>query len=626
MAISPRFFSTPLPIPTAFLSHAARLGELNAVTAADGVLTWRELELASRQVAIGLRQAGVGPGSVVALVLPRERLLPVAVLGVLRAGAAFLPVEPAYPAERRRFMLTDSGAARVLTDSAHAELANEAPCPVELLSLDSPQPASSVWEERSPDPASAAYWIYTSGSTGTPKAVMVPHRAIAHSIDWLVRQFPLQPGDGVLQKAPISFDFCVWELFLPLCGGGRLVLAKPGGQQDPVYLAELMRQERVVWALFVPSLLNLFLNETTAAPQPTLRDVVLCGEICTLALVRRFYSRFRSHLHNCYGPAEAAMAVTHYPISPEEKADPVPIGPPFPGLHLEVLDESLHPCGAGEEGELLICGPQVATGYHARPELTAERFIPDVFGGEPGAQAYRTGDRARRLADGGFVCLGRLDGQVKIRGFRIEPGEIEAVLATHPAVSQAAVIPHIVPGGETRLVAYLLPTAGEPESLPDTVALRHFLEGRLPDYMVPARFVPMSAFPLNPSGKLDRKALPPPSKERPSGATELVPPRTPLEAALCEFWAEELQLETFGIDDPFFEFGADSLGMVRLHTRLESLVNPVPDIPMLFGFPTVRALAAHCEKAGEQAATGLEERVDRRRELHLRRRGRAAVN
>ncbi|MGW7465281.1 amino acid adenylation domain-containing protein [Streptomyces xantholiticus] len=580
---------TAQPVPettlTALLAEqVARTPDATAVAFEEDRLSYAELDARAERVAGWLTRQGAGPGAVVAVALPRSADLVVALAAVLRAGAAYLPVDPGYPADRIAFMLDDARPVAVLTDTATLGLL---PGASPVLTLDDSEALAPA--EGTPPcavrPADPAYVIYTSGSTGRPKGVVVPHSAIVNRLLWTQGEYGLTSADRVLQKTPSSFDVSVWEFFWPLITGATLVVARPQGHLDPQYLARLIQEQSVTTAHFVPSMLRAFLAEPQAAGCTALARVLCSGEALTPDLVRGFHGLFGGavELHNLYGPTEAAVDVTAWPC-PADGADRdgVPIGRPVWNTSAYVLDAALRPVPAGVPGELYLAGPQLAHGYLGRQGLTSERFVADPYG-PPGTRMYRTGDLARRGADGVIQYLGRTDDQVKIRGFRIEPGEIEGVLALHPSVREAAVVARRDLGtdGDPMLVAYTTGTA-------DAAELRRHLAGSLPEHMVPSAFVVLDALPLTPSGKLDRRALP---------APELGPavagrrPRNPSEEILCDLFAEVLGVPEVGIDDDFFALGGHSLLATRLASRVRSTMGVELPLRTVFDAPTVAALA-----------------------------------
>ncbi|HVC19691.1 MAG TPA: amino acid adenylation domain-containing protein [Vicinamibacterales bacterium] len=546
-------------------------------------LTYRELDRRANQLAHRLRRAGVGPDTVVGVSLERSLELVIALLATLKAGGAYLPLDPDYPRERLRFMLDESDAPVVLTSAA---LEERLPARAGVtICLDRDAPAIAREADGSPEAAvdsdHLAYVIYTSGSTGRPKGAALSHRAIVNRLLWMQDAYGLTPADRVLQKTPYSFDVSVWEFFWPLMTGAELVLARPKGHQDPAYLRQLIVDAGVTVLHFVPSMLELFLETPGIDACASLRKVFSSGEALSPELQARFFQRLKAELHNLYGPTEAAVDVTSWRCTPDAGGSSVPIGRPIANISACVLDSRRHATPIGVPGELHLAGVGLARGYLHRPDLTAERFVPSPFGG-PGERLYRTGDRVRYRPDGAIEYLGRLDHQVKLRGFRIELGEIEAALARHPAVRQAVVLARDAGPGGRQLVAYLV----APRDLP-LADLRAHLLSTLPDYMVPSAFVTLDALPLTASGKVDRRALPAPDASAVIGSAGRTPPRTPVEEMVAALWAGLLKRETPAVEDSFFELGGHSLLATQLLSRIRDLMQI--DLPMLsiFDAPTL---------------------------------------
>ncbi|RYZ40479.1 MAG: amino acid adenylation domain-containing protein, partial [Myxococcaceae bacterium] len=577
-----------------------RTPDVVAVSFAGAALTYRELDRRANQLAHHLRTLGVGPDRLVALCLERSLELVVGLFGILKAGGAYVPLDPEYPRERLEFMLADAAAPVLLTQ---ARLASGLPHGgAAVVCLDSDWDAVARERAERPDVAvegrGLAYVIYTSGSTGRPKGAMNTHAAICNRLHWMQEAYGLDASDRVLQKTPFSFDVSVWEFFWPLMTGARLVMARPGGHREPAYLTDTVERERITTLHFVPSMLRPFLEEPTLPESSaSLRRVFCSGEALPPDLRDRFFSRVGAELHNLYGPTEAAVDVTAWSCMREDQRPLIPIGRPIVNVRMYVLDSRSRPVPAGVPGELFIGGAPLARGYWQRPELTAERFIPDPFASTPGARMYRTGDKARFLTDGSIEYLGRLDDQVKVRGFRIELGEIEAVLSQHPDVRAAAVSVREDVPGDRRLVAYVVSSSGAP-----ALELRAFLGERLPEHMVPSAFVALDALPLSPSGKLDRRALPAPERGLSVGAADFVEPRSELEHQLARIWAGVLGVERIGANDRFFELGGDSILALQVIARARQAGIHLT-AKQLFQSPTVAGLAqvaASARRAGEQ--------------------------
>ncbi|AXX32478.1 amino acid adenylation domain-containing protein [Actinosynnema pretiosum subsp. pretiosum] len=554
-------------------ARAAQTPDAVAVVFEGSTLTYAELDRRSAAVARGLRERGAG--KVVGVAIPRSAELVVALLGVLRSGAAYLPLDLDYPADRVEFMLADSGADVVLRQE---DCLAEDPAPGAGLP-DADLPDADL-PDAAPAPDDPAYLIYTSGSTGRPKGVVVAHRAVVNRLAWMQDHYGLAADDRVLQKTPSSFDVSVWEFFWPLCEGAAIVLARPDGHRDPAYLADLVREQGITTLHFVPSMLAAFLGVPEVADDPawarSLRRAFSSGEALTGDVAGRWRALTGVPLHNLYGPTEAAVDVTWYPFRGEADLA-VPIGFPVWNTGLHVLDPLLRQVPAGVPGELYLSGVQLALGYHGRFALTAERFVASPFGG-PGERMYRTGDLVVRRADGALVYLGRTDRQVKVRGNRIELGEVEAALAALPGVTRAAVIAR-----DNQLLGYVTPATA------DVTALRAELARVLPAAMTPHALIALAGFPLSPSGKLDQNALPGPAR-----TTAAEPGRaaaTEREELLCGIVADVLGLPAVGPDDDFFALGGDSITSIAVSTRARRAgvgVSPRD----VFAHRTVAALAA----------------------------------
>ncbi|MFE0177215.1 non-ribosomal peptide synthase/polyketide synthase [Streptomyces sp. NPDC059002] len=593
-------------LPELFEWQAARTPNRPALTFEDTTLTYAELDARATRLARHLTLHGAGPERFVAVAVPRSVDLVVSLLAVLKTGAAYLPVDPDYPADRIAYMLQDASPALLLTSADVADLLPRTEgVPHLVLGADTPGDCAAA-DGENPHPAAAArtcppdlrhpaYVIYTSGSTGRPKGTVVSHGAIVNRLHWMQDTYDLDESDRVLQKTPSGFDVSVWEFFWPLIVGATLVVARPEGHRDPVYLAELIRRERVTTLHFVPSMLHAFLRANPEPRQGALRRVFCSGEALPRELLAEFQTTWNVPLHNLYGPTEAAVDVTYWDGSTEPTHGPVPIGRPVWNTRCYVLDAALRPVPPGVPGELYLAGVQLARGYLGRSALTAERFVADPFstGGE---RLYRTGDLARWNTDGTLGYLGRTDHQVKLRGFRIELGEIESRIAREADVAHATVLVREDRPGDQRLVAYVVAAPG---ASPDAERLALALADDLPAHMVPSAFVVLDRLPLTANGKLDRTALPAP-EYGPQGAGRA--PRTPREEVLCQLFADALGLDRVGIDDSFFDLGGHSLLATRLSSHIrEALGFDVP-IRQLFDTPTIAGLSAALDRAGTARA------------------------
>ena len=600
-----------------FEQQARRTPDAIAVVGDQGKLSYAQLDSAADVIAQRLIAAGAASESVVAVLAERSAELVTALVGVVKTGAAFLPLDPEYPPERLAYMLADSGAQIVLAQRHIGDLLPESGPPVLYLDED-----ATAWPVRATDyrrPVlhldNAAYLIYTSGSTGRPKGVINTHRGLLNRLDWMRSALSFDATDVLLQKASVGFDVSVWEFFLPLTAGASLAMARPGGHRDPGYLREAIASFGVTVLYFVPSMLYSFLADTEAAdddPQATLatlRRIVCGGEELPVTLARRCLEMLPGvSIQITYGPAEASISVTTWQATLATLAgrSRVPIGGPGSNVRIHILDNQLRPVPIGAVGELFLGGVQVGRGYHRRSALTAQRFVPDPFG-PAGSRLYATGDHGRWRSDGTIEFMGRVDGQVKLRGMRIELGEIEVALREQPGVSDAAVAVREISPDDKRLVGYI---AGA--TAPDAAALRTALAARLPDYMVPAAFVVLAALPLTGSGKIDHRALPEPDWGAVDGQAP-VAPRTPTEARLAAIFAEVLGLPApVGVNDNFFALGGHSLTAARLMARIRAVCGVDLPIRTLFSDPTVAGLAAALAAA---AAAG--RRAARRRRPHL---------
>ncbi len=586
-----------------FALQAQRSPAAPAVTFEGRTLSYRDLDLLSGRLASRLLHLGVGPDTAVGVLMERSVEMVVGLLGILRTGGAYLPLDPDYPAERLGWMIAD---ARVPVLLAQERLLPALP-PTEarVLCLETGWEGQGEPEVRSEaSDQNLAYVLYTSGSTGRPKGAMVPHRGIVNRLLWMQEAYGLTAADRVLQKTPFSFDVSVWELFWPLLTGAHLVVARPGGHRDPAYLSDLIERERVTVMHFVPSMLQAFLEEPDLSGCASLRLVAASGEALTPELRRRFRERLAARLQNLYGPTEASVDVTSWSCDEEARGGIVPIGRPVANTRIHLLDRSWQPAPTGVPSELCIGGVQLARGYWSRPDLTAERFVPDPWSEAAGGRLYRTGDLARHLPDGAVEYLGRIDFQVKVRGFRIELGEIESVLASHPGLREVVVVARREADGDSRLVAYVVAKdEPAPAPAPEVAGLRAFLAERLPDYMVPSAWVELAALPLTPSGKVDRRALPAPEAlaADPSAYTA---PGTPIEQVVAGIWAEMLRVDRVGAEANFFALGGDSIKAVRLVNRINERLASDLRVQDVFKHQTVGALAARVQTRAESSVAG----------------------
>ncbi len=592
-------------LPQLFERQAARTPGATAVAYERQTMPYAELNARANQLARHLVSLGAGPERLVAVAMDRSVELVVAVLAVLKSGAAYLPVDPGYPADRIDFMLAEAGPVAVLTTRLAGQ---RLPAGGRHVLLDDPAVGAEL--ERLPGgdlttgdlttgdragtvhSASPAYVIYTSGSTGRPKGVIVSHAGIVNYLARQQAEFGLTAADRFLHKASISFDASAWELFVPLTTGATVVVARPDGQRDPAYLAQLIRDQRVTVAAFVPSMLRVFLAEPGAAQCVSLRQVRSGGEELSATIMNQLFDVLPgARLHNGYGPTEVTVGLFSRECLPENQAARIPVGGPDWNIRAYVLDDGLQPVPAGVRGELYVAGPQLARGYLGRPTLTAERFVACPFGAA-GERMYRTGDLVRWTvkeagAGGELVFLGRADGQVKVRGFRVELGEIEAVLAAQDAIAQVAVVVQEDSTGDPRLVAYVVPAAGRRL---DAAAVREVAARALPGYMVPAAVVELDALPLSATGKVDRRALPAatfgavPGGRQPASASERI---------LCDLFARVLEVDQVGPDDSFFDLGGHSLLAATLLARLKEQFGIKISLKTFLDNPSASGVALH---------------------------------
>ena len=581
-------------------AQAAQHPEASAVSFGETQLSYSQLNRRANQLAHHLQQQGVGPESIVGIATERSLAMVIAILGVLKAGGAYLPLDPSYPAERLAFMIADAqltillSQSHLLTQLPTSQAPDQPPLPTICLDMDWPQ----IAQEPEHNPIAAisadnlAYIIYTSGSTGQPKGTLLRHRGLCNLSAAQRRAFNIQPNHSrILQFSSLSFDASVWETFMALANGATLILARQETLSSAPELLHLLHEQQITNVTLPPSVLALLPTE----PLPALETIIAAGEACPAELVQH-WAPGRAFF-NAYGPTETTVCAAMYRCDPAE-ADNPPIGRPLDNFQFYVLDGNQQPVPVGVPGELCVAGVGLARGYHNRPELTAAKFI-DLRLDTPAhrqskidnPKLYKTGDLVRYRADGNLEFLGRLDHQVKVRGFRIELAEVESVLRQHEAIHEAVVVAQ---GQEAdkRLVAYIMLTQETAPTLPE---LRAYLRQRLPEYMVPGQFVTLKTLPLTPSGKIDRQALPAPDKRRPELEKAYVAPRSETEATLVQLWCELLEVEQVGIYDNFFELGGHSLLATQLMSRLRHVFEVEMPLRRLFEDPTVAELALAVE-------------------------------
>lgn len=570
-----------------------------AVIFEDQQLTYRELNERVNQLAHYLRRRGLESGTLAAISLERSLEMVIGVLAVLKAGCAYVPLDPEYPQRRLDFMMADTCAPVLLTQERFKNLVTPAPgC--QLVCLD------SEWEkigQEPPDnpvhtarPGNLAYVIYTSGSTGQPKGVMITHDSLCAHAHWMQETIPLTAQDRILQKAAFSFDVAVWEMFGPLLHGAQLVMAPPRIHRESAALVETIARKQITLLQTIPSQLRALLNEPELKQCRRLKHVIVGGEVLPPDLITRFYSELEAKLYNAYGPTENTIDATWHPCSPSDgELASVPIGRPIPQTRACILDKHLQPVPVGVPGELHLAGRGLARGYWRRAELNAEKFIPNPFQAGRNERLYKTGDLARCLPDGNIEFLGRMDHQVKIRGFRIELEEIEAALRQQPAVRNAVLAVQTKRPGDKQLIAYVVPEEG---TTLKTTELRAQLKHILPDHMVPAVFTIMTKLPVTGDGKVDRRALPKPDAH--PTREEIAHPRSDLEHAMVQIWRAVLGLQQIGIEDDFFELGGHSLLAAQILARVKETCGKHVSLRDLFEFPTISGLCSFLETSDRE--------------------------
>jgi len=577
-----------------FETQVLKTPDAIALSMDDVRLSFAELNRWANRLAWRLIRLGVGPDTLVGIGLESSPQRVVALLAVLKAGGAYLPLDPAYPAQRLAWMLEDSQTAHLISLPG-------------ALPEGLPKVAHTIWLDQTPlaeadtNPAIAlsldnlAYTLYTSGSTGRPKGAQITHRAIVNHMQWMQRVYPLTAADRVLQKTPFSFDASVWEFWAPLGSGAELCLAHTGGQQDPHYLIDTIREQGITILQLVPTLQEALLVEPAFTECRSLRRVYVGGEALRPELARHFkVALAQAELINLYGPTETTIDATSHLFQDDGMTATVPIGRPIDHNRAYVLDGQFRPLPLGSEGEIMLAGAGLGRGYLGRAGMTAERFLPDPFSETPGGRLYRSGDMGHWLASGELKFSGRADQQVKLRGFRIEMGEIESVLLGHPLVRLAAVAVQAGTAGGQRLVAYLVPTDAYALSRGE---VREFLSLRLPEHMVPAVFVVLETMPLTPSGKINRKALPLPVEEESVVHRAYRAATNMLEKTLAEIWSSLLGVTTVGVDDNFYELGGDSILSLQIVSRARMAGIKITPKLILQG-QTVASVAAQAERIG----------------------------
>ncbi|MGA9769977.1 MAG: amino acid adenylation domain-containing protein [Blastocatellia bacterium] len=598
-----RDFSEPILIHNLIELQSQSTPDAVAVIFEDRSLTFSALNEQANHLARRLRSAGIFAEDIVGIYADRSIEMVVGLLGVLKAGAAYLPLDPSYPDERIAFMVEDSRAKVLLTQQHLLDaLPHQA---VSVMLLDGGGQGSTLScgeslpvEVHSDNPA---YIIYTSGSTGKPKGVMISHSGICNRLLWMQDEYGMDEADAVLQKTSFGFDVSVWEFFWPLAVGARLVMARPGGHKDPYYLVDEITRQGITTLHFVPAMLQVFLDEPTSRLCESLKRVICSGEALSYELQEKFYSRLDADLHNLYGPTEASVDVTYWKCEKETTRRAVPIGRPIANTQIYILDARTQAVAVGVAGELYIGGVGLGRGYINRPDLTAERFIPNPFDRAFGSRLYATGDLTRFLADGSIEYIGRLDHQVKIRGFRIELGEIEAAFRSNQKIVECAVAVKATGTGEKRLVAYYVS-----HQQIDEARLKSELALKLPDYMIPSLMARLDQLPLTPNGKVDKRALPELESLTSYLTDEAVRPRSPEEELLTGIWSNVLGVESIGVYESFFDLGGHSLSATKVISRVNETFKVELSLRHLFESPTIAALAERVKHSNNLRVPPLE--------------------
>jgi amino acid adenylation domain-containing protein len=592
-----REWSEILPLHGRFERQVQETPDSTAVVFRDASLTYKELDRRANFIARLLQSQGVGRGSIVGICLPRSLEMVMGLLGILKAGAAYMPFEPDFPEARVAYMLNDAKVSHVLTTSetSHVLSTHE----VEAVILDELE-FGADGDDSTPSvslsPTDLAYVLFTSGSTGQPKGVMVSHGAIYNRLQWMQEEYHLKTSDRVMQKTPFTFDVSVWEFFWTLSEGACLVVAEPERHKESGYLVELIKQQGVTCLHFVPSMLQLFLHEDLAGCE-SLKLVICSGEALSIEQCRRLQALPGVSAHNLYGPTEAAVDVTHWDCSQwRDQYLSVPIGRPIANTQIYILNERLQPAPIGVSGELYIGGHNLAEGYLNKPELTAKQFIRSPFAEDGDARLYKTGDLARFRNDGNIEYIGRIDSQIKLRGLRIELGEIESLLHQYPGIAEAVVIVHRFGDHDERLAAYVV--LENPDAPVDTSEVSAYLGKKLPNYMVPSTIMTIPELPLTPNGKLDRKSLPEPVVTR---ASESIEPVSDIERELLGIWRKFLKIDDLQTTDDFFALGGHSILVTQVINSVNGHYHLNVPVRLLFENPTVKSLAKALSEFEDEA-------------------------
>ena len=557
-------------------------------------LTYKELDDLSNQLANYLIKNGVKPDTLVGIFIERSLEMIISLLGIMKAGGAYVPIDPSYPKERIEYMAEDSQVKIILTSKESSVNLPETNTKIictdindnEFINESVNNPLIKIL------PENLAYMIYTSGSTGKPKGAMNTHGAILNRLLWMKNYLNINADENIIQKTTFSFDVSVWEFFLPLISGAKLVFAKPEGQKDTDYLVDEIINKNITLMHFVPSMLQVFLENENAAKCNSLKKVICSGEELTMNLQKTFFDKFKNtELHNLYGPTEAAVDVTYWKCDKESKLNFIPIGKPVANTQIYILDSQLNIQPVGIPGELYIGGVQVGKGYYNRIELSSEKFIKDIFSKDENDKLYKTGDLVRYMNDGNIEYLGRIDNQIKIRGFRIELGEIEFALNNYTGIKEAIVIAKEIKKGDKRLISFIVSEKGKEVSVND---IRNFLKIKLPEYMIPSQIILLDELPLSLNGKVDRNKLSAYEFSRDELQTEYKEATVPVEEILVRIWKNILAVDKIGVNDNFFELGGDSIISIQIISQ--AIQNGLRITPkQIFQYQTIAELASVVE-------------------------------
>lgn len=585
-------FNEPKLLHHMFTEQVNKTPNNIAVVYEDKKLTYMELDNYANQVANYIIKMGAGPEKPIGIFLKRSLEMIVGIIGILKSGSAYLPIDPELPEERIKFIIEDSQVGIILTET---DLLYKIP-DEKVKKIDFSNDYNKIKKESTEEPKTdvktenMAYIIYTSGSTGKPKGVINEHRSICNRLSWMRKKCNLDCNDRIIQKTPYTFDVSIWEFILPIITGARLYIAKPGGHTDSKYILNFVYENKITVIHFVPSMLRIFLQEQNLDKCKYIKQFFCSGEALTTDLVNDFYSKVDAKLINLYGPTEAAIDVTCWECKPGDES--VPIGYPISNINVYVLDSNLKRVPIGVVGELYLSGIGVARGYLNREELTKKCFIPNPFNDKENDKLYKTGDLVKFNSDGSLEYIGRRDFQVKIRGIRVELGEVETAILKYPDIKEVVCIAQRDSSGSYRLIAYCV---SKNETL-DTTKLREFLHKLVPEYEIPSLFIPLKKIPLSSNGKIDRKALPSPNSFMLNNKTETIKPRNDTEKELVEIWKELLGIKNIGIEDSFFELGGHSLLAIQLVSKIRDNMNVEIPLRKLLSAPRISSLATLIKK------------------------------